>query len=140
MLSCFSRIRLFATLWAIGHQAPLSMGFPRQEHWSGLPCPPPGDLPDPGIKPTSLMSPALAGRSFATGATWEAFKWENVRGDGSPCLIICVSNMGESQTLHLEREGGSRLDLPSQASPHVQKAGVKLTGPRDAAGKVQSHH
>ena len=47
-------------------QAPLSMGFPRQEYWSGLPCPPPGDLPDPGIKSASPVSPALAGRFFIT--------------------------------------------------------------------------
>ena len=47
-------------------------GILRQEHWSGLPCPPPGDLPDPGIKPTSLVSPALAGGFFTTSATWEA--------------------------------------------------------------------
>ena len=53
------------------HQAPLSMGFSRQEYWCGLPCPPPGDLPDPGIKPASLMSPALTGGFFTTGATWE---------------------------------------------------------------------
>ena len=46
-------------------------GFSRQEYWSGLPCPPPGDLPNQGIKPTSLMSPALAGRFFTTSATWE---------------------------------------------------------------------
>ena len=51
------------------HEAPLSMGFSRQEDWSGLPCPPLGDLPDPGIKPSSLMSPALAGRFFTTSAT-----------------------------------------------------------------------
>ena len=55
---------LFMTTWTIAHQAPLSMGFPRQEHWSGLPFPPPGDLPSPGIKPESLVSPALAGRFF----------------------------------------------------------------------------
>ena len=54
------------------HEAPLSMGFSRQECWSGLPCPPPGDLPDPGIKPESLTSPALAGRYFSARATWEA--------------------------------------------------------------------
>ena len=48
------------------------MGFSRQECWSGLPCPPPGDLPDPGIEPTSLMSPALAGGFLTTTATWEA--------------------------------------------------------------------
>ena len=51
-----SRVRLFATPWTVAHQAPSSMGFSRQEYWSGLPFPSPGDLPDPGIKPTS---PAL---------------------------------------------------------------------------------
>ena len=49
------------TPWTVDHQAPLSMRFSRQEYWSGLPCPPPEDLPDPGIEPTSLMSPAWAG-------------------------------------------------------------------------------
>ena len=47
------RVRLFATAWTIGHQAPLSMGFSKQEYWSRLPCPPPGHLPDPGIEPRS---------------------------------------------------------------------------------------
>ena len=56
MLSRFSRVRLFATLWTVAHQAPPSMGFSRQEYWSGLPVPSPGDLPDSGIKP---RSPAL---------------------------------------------------------------------------------
>ena len=64
MLSHFSHVGLFATPWTAAYQAPLSMGFSGQEHWSGLPCPPPGDLPNPGIKPESLMSPALAGRFF----------------------------------------------------------------------------
>ena len=50
-------------------------GLPRWEHWSGLPCPPPGHLPDPGIEPTSLMSPALVGGFLNTGATWEAHPW-----------------------------------------------------------------
>ena len=54
------------------HQAPLSVHLPRQEYWSGVPCPPPGDLPDPGIKPVSLMTPALAGGLFTISATWEA--------------------------------------------------------------------
>ena len=71
VLSHFSCVRLFVTLWTIAHQAPLSIGFSRQEHWSGFPCPPPGDLPDPGIKLTSFMSPVLAG-GFFTSATWEA--------------------------------------------------------------------
>ena len=72
MLSCFSCVRLCAALWLIARQAPLSMGFSRQEHWSGLSCPPPEGLPDPGIKPTSLRSPALAGGFFTTSTTWEA--------------------------------------------------------------------
>ena len=54
----FSHVWLFETPRTVARQAPLSMGFSRQEHWSGLPCPPPGDLPDPGIKPVSLRSPA----------------------------------------------------------------------------------
>ena len=70
--SCFSHVRLFATLWTVACQAPLSMESSREEYWSGWPCPPPGDLPDPGIEPTSLMSPALADRFFTTSATWEA--------------------------------------------------------------------
>ena len=53
-------------LWTVAHQVSMSMGFSRQEYWDGLPCPPPGDLPDPGIKPTSPASPALAGGFFTT--------------------------------------------------------------------------
>ena len=56
VLSRFSCVRLFATLWTIAHHAPLSVGLSRQEYWSGLPCPPPGDLPNLGTEPTSLMS------------------------------------------------------------------------------------
>ena len=69
MLSCFSRVRLSTTLGTVAHQAPLSMGFSRQEHWSGLLCPPLGDLPDPGIQPASFVSPALAGVFFTTSTT-----------------------------------------------------------------------
>ena len=72
VLSCFRRVGLFATPWTVAQQAPLSMGFSRQEYCSGLPCPPPGDLPDPGIKPTSFMSPVLTGRLFTTTTNWEA--------------------------------------------------------------------
>ena len=58
------RVRLFATPWTVAHQAPLSMGFPRPEYWSGLPFPSPGDLPSSGIELKSLASPALAGGFF----------------------------------------------------------------------------
>ena len=63
---------LTATPKTVAHLAPLSLGFPRQEYWNGLPFPSPGDLPDPGIEPMSLKSPALAGRFFTTNTTWEA--------------------------------------------------------------------
>ena len=61
--------QLFVTAWTVAHQAPLPLEFSRQEYWSGLPLPPPGDLPDPGIKPKSPVSPALAGGFFTTSAT-----------------------------------------------------------------------
>ena len=64
VLSCFSRVGHFATQWTVAHQAPLSVGLSRQEYWSGLPYPPPGDLPDPGINPTSPESPALQADSL----------------------------------------------------------------------------
>ena len=57
------------TLWTVARQAPLSMGFSRQEYWSGLLCPPPGELRDPGIEPASLRSPALVGRFITATAT-----------------------------------------------------------------------
>ena len=72
MLSHFSHVQFFATLWTVAHQALLSMGFSRQEYCSGLLCPPPGDLPDPGIEPVSPTSPALADVFFTTSTTWEA--------------------------------------------------------------------
>ena len=59
ILSHVSRVRLSAILWTVAHQAPLSMGFSRQEYWSRLSCPPPGDLPDPRIKLVSPAAPAL---------------------------------------------------------------------------------
>ena len=70
--SRFSPVWLFATLPTVACQAPLSMGFSRQEYWSRLPCLPPGDLPELGIELASLMSPALAAGFFTTRATWEA--------------------------------------------------------------------
>ena len=82
-LSCFSDVQLFVTLWTIACQALLLMECSRQEYWSGLPRPSPGDLPNPGIKPVSLSSPALAGRFFTTVPP------------GKPvCVCVCVHNIG----------------------------------------------
>ena len=72
MISHFSHIQLFVTVWTVALQAPLSMGFSKQEYWSELPYPHPGNLPGPGIEPVSLTSPALAGGFFTTSDTWEA--------------------------------------------------------------------
>ena len=58
-------------LWTVARQAPMSIGFSRQEYWSMLPCPPPEDLPNPGIKPASLVSRALVCEFFTISATWE---------------------------------------------------------------------
>ena len=71
----FIRVWLFVTSWTVALQAPLSMGFSKQEYWSGLTFPPPGDLPDPGIEPTFLESPVLADRLFTTRAIWEVQEW-----------------------------------------------------------------
>ena len=70
VLSCFSRVGLFATLWTVARQAPMSMGFSRQEYWSGLPYHSPEDLPNPGTEPC-LISLALVGRFFTTSTTWK---------------------------------------------------------------------
>ena len=71
VLSCFSHVQLFVTLWTVAHQVPLSMGFSRQEYWSGLPFPSLGDLPDPGIKLAFLMSSSLIDKLFTTSITME---------------------------------------------------------------------
>ena len=80
VLSHFSRVWIFATPWTIALQAPLSMGFSRKEYWSGMPCPPAGDHPDPGIEPVSPMSPALQKDSLPL-SNW-----------GSPHKPICSIN------------------------------------------------
>ena len=92
VLNCFNRVRLFVThtdLWTLALQAALSMGFSKQEYWSGLPCPPPGNLPDPGIELASFMSLALAGRFFTTSATLEAHLYyiHTCISDYYPCTI-----------------------------------------------------
>ena len=91
MLSHFSRVQLFVTPWTIAHQAPLSVGFSRQEYLSGLPFPSPGDLPNPGMEPTSPASPALADGSFTDSTTWEVpsdpqpYKNDSSRRKRNPC-------------------------------------------------------
>ena len=93
----------FVTLCTIALQAPLSMGSSKEEYWSGLPCPPPGDLPNLGIKPMSLLSPALAGDFFTTSATWEAqYKHFFVHHIGFSTLTIMLSINKDSFTFSFQ--------------------------------------
>ena len=71
VLTCFSRVWLCATVWNVARQAPLSLGFSRQEYWNGFPCPPPGDFSDPEIEIVSLTYPALAYEGFPGGSAGE---------------------------------------------------------------------
>ena len=94
-LSHFSRVGLFAIPWTVARQAPLSLGFSRQEYWSRLSCPPPRDLLDPGrLKPTSLMSPALTGSFFATSTTQEAPNQGILQNQN--CQLSCVQGPSRS--------------------------------------------
>ena len=78
MLSHFSHVQLFVTLLTVACQVPLSMGFSRQEYWSGLPCPPPEDLLIQGSNPCLLCLLHLAGKFFTTSTTWEAKKYWDI--------------------------------------------------------------
>ena len=79
-----------ATPWTVASQAPPPMRFSRQEYWIVSLCPSPRDLPNPGIKPGSLMSPPLAGRFFTTSTTWEAQnKYESESEVAQSCLTLC---------------------------------------------------
>ena len=102
VLSHFSHVWPFVTLWTVAHQAPLSMGFSRQEYWSGLPCPPPGNFPNPGIEPTSPASPAWAGSFFTTSTIWEALVgigWEYYSAKKEQNDGIC-SNLNATRDHH----------------------------------------
>ena len=92
VLSHFSCVRLFATLWTVASQTPLSMGFSRQEYWSGSPCPPPGDLPSSRIESASLVSPALAGGFFTTSATWDGHR------NNSSSHLLCARGRAQYAT------------------------------------------
>jgi len=105
VLSHFSHVWLFATLLTVAHQVPLSMGFSRQEYWSGLPCPPAGDLPDPGTELASLLSPALASRFFTSSATWEAHVYIYV------CKNVSVSHSVVSELLWPHGAGQAPLSV-----------------------------
>ena len=97
-------VRLRATPWTVTHQAPLSMGFSRQEYWSGLPCCPPEDLPDPGIEPTSLKFSALAGMFFTLAphesqdCHWSSPAYAHIPLSSN--LFCCLSSFSTHRRAH----------------------------------------
>ena len=103
MLNCFNCVQLFATLWIIAHQAPLFMGLSKQEYWSGLPCPPPENLPDPGIEPAFLTSPTLSGRFFTTSPP------------GKPMRVAVTPKSGEC----VQPRGSDKLGVRESLRSHL---------------------
>ena len=93
VLSHFGRVQLFVTPWTLAHQAPLSMGLSRQEYWSGLPCPPPGALPHPGMEARSVESPALQADSLPAELL------------GSPMSITIITKITVCLPVELQETG-----------------------------------
>ena len=127
VLTRFSRARLFVTLWTITRQAPLSMGFSRQEYQSGLLCPSPGDFPDPGIKPMSLTSPALEGRFFTTNTVLYLLIYRKEQTNTCYSIYkLCKSCEGKGKWKERKGKSLSRVQLfatpwtaASQAPPSM---------------------
>ena len=117
MLSRFSPVQLFTTLWTVAHQAPLSIGSSRQEHWSKLPCHSPRDLPDPGIEPGSLSLLHWAGRLFTSSATWESILISD-RLKPTSASVRAASPNSLSEARH----------FPSEPSPFFPRVKTLLLG------------
>ena len=136
MLSCFSCVWLFVTLWIVPCQAHQSKGLSRQEHWSGLPCPPPGDLPDPGIEPASLKSAPLVGRLFTTSTTWEALNtyylwsiaWSTIMNGLPPAFSISLGIEINTNTLQNELTKLASFDSQEYWKFKFWAVKVKLKG------------
>ena len=122
ILSHFSRVCLCMIPWTVAHQVPLSMGFSRQKYRSGLPCPPPGDLPNLGVKPVSLMSPTLAGVFFPTSAPWGHFfiQFSSVT---QPCPTLCDPMNHSTPGLPVHHQ------LPEFTQTHAHRVGDAIQPP-----------
>ena len=116
-------------LWIVACQAPLSMGLSRQEYWSGLPCPPSGDLPNPGTEPVSRMSPALAGRFFTTSASWEPLSRSYWRSFSIQYTAYRTHKLRQ-ENKQGKKQGISRVQ--AQASLRGTKHRVEDRGSREA--------
>ena len=118
MLSRFGHVQLFGTPWIVARQDPLSTGFSRQEYWSGLPCPPPGDLPDPGIELVSPVAPALQADSLPLSHRGAPEQWWEV--PFSHGLWSHLSNLGTK--------------VPSWGSLPPQRSPAPTSGPQSGQG------
>ena len=120
MRSCFSHVQLFETLWAVASQAPLSTGFSRKEYWSGLPFPPPGDIPDPGIEPTfpALQEDSLplsTRGALCTHSFLKNIKLSRTNRDWFPHLwptTYANFSLPPSSSCHFYSKSGSLFSLP----------------------------
>ena len=110
-----------ATLWTVACQASLSMESSRQEYWSGLPCPPPGDHPNPGTEPVSLMSPALAYGCFTTSDTWEALPWNR---KWQPTLVFLPGKLQGQRNLGATGVPKSQTGLMTNHSAQMLTTGM----------------
>ena len=125
MLSRFRHVQLCATLWTVACQDSLSLGFFRQKYWSGLPCPSPGYLSNPGMEPEPLTSLALAGGffvlfCFTTSATWEAI-WSNKKKKYSDFLPNCQEPACNSHWKLVMEDGGQPPRLRAENESEVQR-------------------
>ena len=116
-LSC---VRLFVTPWTVDHQDPLSMVLSRQEYWSGLPFPTPGDFPNPEIELTSLASPVLACGFFTTRATWEA-QWVIISNSDTVILTLRFTNMPAGQGPPLAEPPRDTGMVPMERGPLTRR-------------------
>ena len=128
MCSCFSRVRLCATSWTVAHQAPLPMGFSREEYWSGLPFPPPGDLPNPGIKPVSPVASALQANPLSLSHL------------GKPKMYVISAHIPlakVSPTAKPEASGTGRVSIPPMEEAMGQM--LKRWAQRSAVNMCTNH-
>ena len=131
MLSVSGRVRLFETLQTVAHQA-LSMGFSRQEYWSGLPCTPPGDLLNPETEPTSPASPTLTGGVFTTEPPGKPsdillnniFQYENCRN----LLVGLLALVSLGWEDPLEEEMATKSSVLAWKIPWTEPGGLQSMG------------
>ena len=127
VLSRFSRVWLFVTPWTVFHQAPLSIGFSSQEYWSGLPCPSPGDLPDPGIEPVSPVAPALQADSLRLSHQGSPEIQVQFSSVAQLCLTLCDPMSCSMPGLLVHHQ------LPEPTQTHVHWVGNAIQLPHPLA-------